>query len=259
MKQHQGQERLPAGYKRCTKCNKVKLLGEFNHRRSNRKDGYDWHCRACKNEYRRTQWRRLHPPPSREKLPEGFRRCTKCDVVKPPDDFHRDNRRIDGRVTRCKACMAVYRHQHHMEHLEKDARQARRWQQENPERAAENNRRWQRENPEKARAKVARYRRKNPEKARANVARYHARKAGLLATLTDLQWREILEEWGYRCAYCGRAEKQFGSTLHQEHVIPVSQGGGYTAENIVPSCPQCNSKKSARTPGQAGMDFMPMF
>ena len=245
MRQRQKQEKLPAGYKRCTKCGRVKPLGKFSRRRSNKKDGHDWHCRACRSKYRRAKWRRLHPFPSREKLPEGFKRCTKCDAVKPFDDFHRNSRnKTNGRVAWCKVCMAEYKHQHHIEHLERDARQARCWCQKNPEKVAANGRRWGQENPGKVRAKTA---------------RYHARKMGLPATLTDSQWQEILEEWGWCGAYCGRDEYQFEGVLQQEHVIPVTQGGGYTLANIVPACPQCNHRKHARTPEQAGLDFMPIF
>jgi 5-methylcytosine-specific restriction endonuclease McrA len=37
-----------------------------------------------------------------------------------------------------------------------------------------------------------------------------------------------------------------GLKLTQEHVIPVSRGGGTTAENIVPACGKCNSSKKDR-------------
>ena len=37
--------------------------------------------------------------------------------------------------------------------------------------------------------------------------------------------------------------KQFGEQLHQEHFIPLSKGGGYTHNNIIPACRSCNSSK----------------
>lgn len=69
-----------------------------------------------------------------------------------------------------------------------------------------------------------------------------ARKNNLPATLTNEEWKEIKNSFDDRCAYCG--EKK---TLVQEHVIPLCRGGGYTKDNIVPSCASCNSKKGKRT------------
>lgn len=51
-----------------------------------------------------------------------------------------------------------------------------------------------------------------------------------------------------RCAYCGDA-----APTVLDHVIPVSQDGAHTPENLVPACVSCNQKKAARTPEQANM------
>lgn len=65
-----------------------------------------------------------------------------------------------------------------------------------------------------------------------------ARKNNLPSTLTRTEWEDIQKTYDYRCAYCGEKKK-----LAQDHVIPIVKGGGYTAENIVPACKSCNSKK----------------
>ena len=75
--------------------------------------------------------------------------------------------------------------------------------------------------------------------------RRRARLAGVLATLTVAQWEAILALHGGKCSYCGRSGK-----LTQDHVVPLSKGGGTTAENIVPACVTCNAKKGARTPSE---------
>ena len=43
------------------------------------------------------------------------------------------------------------------------------------------------------------------------------------------------------------------SDLTYDHVIPRSQGGKTTWENIVSACETCNSEKAGRTPAQAHM------
>lgn len=55
----------------------------------------------------------------------------------------------------------------------------------------------------------------------------------------------------YVCQYCHRSYKV--EQLNLDHVIPVSQGGTRTWENIVTACLTCNVRKGGRTPDEAGM------
>jgi len=57
--------------------------------------------------------------------------------------------------------------------------------------------------------------------------------------LTPDQWFQILETWGC-CAYCGDLEK----ALQKDCVLPLSRGGRYTLDNVVPACGSCNASKS---------------
>ena len=57
--------------------------------------------------------------------------------------------------------------------------------------------------------------------------------------LTPAQWASIREAWG-GCAYCGTD----ALTLQRDCVLPLSRGGRYTIENIVPACRSCNASKS---------------
>jgi len=53
------------------------------------------------------------------------------------------------------------------------------------------------------------------------------------------------------CQYCG---KRFAtSDLNLDHVVPRSQGGITSWENVVCSCHRCNRSKGGLTPVQAGM------
>jgi 5-methylcytosine-specific restriction endonuclease McrA len=57
-----------------------------------------------------------------------------------------------------------------------------------------------------------------------------------------------------RCQYCGEALPQQELTF--DHVIPKSQGGDTSWENVVTCCLKCNGKKGGRTPKQAGMKLL---
>lgn len=54
----------------------------------------------------------------------------------------------------------------------------------------------------------------------------------------------------YECQYCGSTED-----LTFDHVVPESQGGGKDWQNIVAACLECNKRKGARTPEEAGMSL----
>jgi 5-methylcytosine-specific restriction endonuclease McrA len=53
------------------------------------------------------------------------------------------------------------------------------------------------------------------------------------------------------CQYCGI--QQLRSQLTLDHVIPRSQGGATSWENLVAACRSCNHRKGGRTPEQAAM------
>ena len=56
------------------------------------------------------------------------------------------------------------------------------------------------------------------------------------------------------CQYCGRAFLR--AELNLDHVIPRSQGGTSTWENVVCSCLACNRRKGGRSPDEAGMGLL---
>mgnify|MGYP001192054434 FL=1 len=56
------------------------------------------------------------------------------------------------------------------------------------------------------------------------------------------------------CQYCGN--KFDARDLNLDHVVPRQHNGPTTWENIVCSCIPCNSRKSNKTPEQAGMNLI---
>jgi len=95
-------------------------------------------------------------------------------------------------------------------------------------------------NPEKYRNRYnLYYRGEGKERIIAIGKRRDAKKKNAVATLTPEQWLDTLESFGNCCVYCG--DKL--TNVQQDHVIPVSSGGGYTKKNMLPACKSCNSSK----------------
>jgi 5-methylcytosine-specific restriction endonuclease McrA len=74
-------------------------------------------------------------------------------------------------------------------------------------------------------------------------ARASRRRAGRMARadndLTLEQWVAIRDAWGC-CAYCSTVTP----ALQKDCVLPLSRGGRYTLDNVVPACGSCNASKS---------------
>ena len=74
-------------------------------------------------------------------------------------------------------------------------------------------------------------------KARADRRR-RRRVAGADNDLTATQWVALQTAWG-GCAYCGATDR----ALQRDCVLPISRGGRYTLDNVVPACRSCNTSK----------------
>lgn len=85
------------------------------------------------------------------------------------------------------------------------------------------------------------------------AARGHARSRAPDPT-PNLTNTALFARDGNLCLYCGQ---HFGRpSLTRDHVLPISKGGLDLWENVVSACFQCNSRKSNRTPQQAGMPLL---
>ena len=74
-------------------------------------------------------------------------------------------------------------------------------------------------------------------KARADLRRKR-RLERVVHDLTDRQWTALKDAWS-GCAYCGATDKP----LQRDCVLPISRGGRYTLDNVVPACRSCNTSK----------------
>jgi 5-methylcytosine-specific restriction endonuclease McrA len=64
----------------------------------------------------------------------------------------------------------------------------------------------------------------------------------------------VLARDAYTCQYCGAEPHKTALTV--DHVIPRSQGGEASWQNLVTACAPCNRRKGGRRPLEAGMSLL---
>lgn len=201
--------------------------------------------------------------------------CTKCGEEKlaTAEYFHRSKKSKDGLVSQCKICVGKKVKEWAKNNPEKVKENTRRWNERNPGASANRAKQWRNNNPERYKAVLKKWyeenredhlkknrqryqknrkkyyltklkwNKNNPEKCKEigrNISqRYKARKKMLSNTFTFAQWNTCKKYFNHSCAYCGKPSKQ----LHQEHFVPITNGGGYTVNNIIPACKRCNTSK----------------
>lgn len=58
-------------------------------------------------------------------------------------------------------------------------------------------------------------------------------------SLTPLEWENAIKFFNGKCAYCQKKK-----TLTYEHFVPFKKFGGFTKDNIIPACMDCNRRKN---------------
>lgn len=75
---------------------------------------------------------------------------------------------------------------------------------------------------------------------RARYAKRRRRRVALADNdLSAAEWADLVAAWGGACAYCGAPS----TALQRDCVLPISRGGRYTLDNVVPACASCNASK----------------
>jgi 5-methylcytosine-specific restriction endonuclease McrA len=58
------------------------------------------------------------------------------------------------------------------------------------------------------------------------------------------EWETLKKMYNYKCPCCGKSEPEV--SLTEDHIVPLSKGGGDNIENIQPLCLSCNCKKHTK-------------
>jgi hypothetical protein len=194
----------------CTKCGRTLLLSEFYKANTSRgKFGHSSRCKRCKNELHAKYVAQRWPKP--EPTPTGFKRCSKCSVIKPVSEFTQLKKSRDGFCGRCKECKRAKQRQEYLDHPGRQWAASQRWIKTHKERHDAANRLHQ------------------------AIRRAASRE-------TDLTPDDVLRILKGPCAFCGTKEK-----LTLAHNVPVSRGGLTTIENTFCLCQPCNSQMGTMT------------
>ncbi len=165
------------------------------------------------------------PQPGAEGLPApsapGAKVCSKCRVLKPFTEYHKDPRREDGCYSACKPC-------HSNVQRGGKPRTSRLWPKGTT--SYERVKQWRKDHAAEARKRNGVYK---------SLLRGHAREA----------WFMTLGAYGGSCLCCGSKEQ-----VIPDHVQPVALGGGNAPSNLQPLCRSCNALRT----GEARMvDYRP--
>lgn len=179
-----------------------------------------------------------------EPMPVG-RICRECGKWKPRHRLKKNKKQPFGVEKHCLDCIYIRNMEWQHENVELMRASRKKWADANPGKTELAIKRWSQTHPENIRAIEARNRKKNPERFRRKTQRRAARIKELAHTFTEEEWNEALRAFDYLCAYCGQKPSSEFKTkiLTQDHFIPVTKGGAYTVDNIVPACKTCNSQK----------------
>jgi len=93
---------------------------------------------------------------------------------------------------------------------------------------------------ETIKASQRQWRKENKDKVNYYNQKRRNLKANLISEFTYEDWEECLKFFNHKDAYTGEKMKR----VSQDHIIPISKGGGYLKNNIVPCEGSVNSSKS---------------
>lgn len=212
------------GYKICTKCqNELLASDEYFKVKKGGKYGLDAVCKDCQHDAYINK-REYYINKSKKYYEEN-----KETILEKSKDYnieHKKDKKIYDKeyAIKNKGTKSKYAKEYVKKNKEKIEEYRKKYYKENKERITIINNRWKLNNLDRVR--IIRKRRKNKKKTS-------------ISTLTVEQWQQIKQKFKNKCAYCGKE-----LPLEQDHFIPLSKGGEYTINNIVPACRHCNASKN---------------
>jgi hypothetical protein len=197
--------------RRCSRCGLSKPSIDFS-RRSKSPDGLAGYCKFCAREVVR-QWRNT-PRKAALSIPNGQKRCSCCDSIKPTTEFYNHPDTRDGHQAHCKDCCRSRVQNQRTKDLQKAWRIAnvdrvrllkQTWYRANRSRFAERVKEWRKRNPERAAALDANRRRDaRPEIKSETTIRRRANQYGAEGSFSHAEWLSVVSRFKGKCVCCGQ-------------------------------------------------------
>lgn len=121
-----------------------------------------------------------------------MKKCSKCKVEKPIEEFGIDKHRKDRRNPWCRKCVNEAGQKYRKANPDRRREATKRWRDANIEKHHEINKKWAKANPEKTRQKAKKYRETYPDRVKA----------------ADKKWRENNPE-KYKIVYSRAYQKRY--------------------------------------------------
>jgi 5-methylcytosine-specific restriction endonuclease McrA len=236
----------------CTKCKTWRLFAEFS-KSSNRLDGYDFHCKACKSAYR------IASHDERIARAKAFYQENRERLRAEQNKWYADNaekiravrksRRVykqkpEGYIPFCDR-RKEYNARYNREKRDQITAQKRNYRNNNRDRVRQRETAYRLANIEKKRLYRKKWQKENPDKIREHGHLRRIRKYNGGGKFTAKEWQDLKAFYGYKCLRCGKSESEVMIT--PDHVIPISKGGSNFISNIQPLCLPCNLSKHTDT------------
>jgi len=210
-----------------------KPLSEFHPRRVlgiPADDGYKSRCKDCWNAQSRAE---------RAANLEQYR-AREQEYVEANKNHYRELKRAHQKANpeKYKKALLQYR-KTHSEEINTKARQRRR---QDLEHYREIGRKSREKYSDERNAYQRKYSKANRDKLTLYTNNRRARKLEAEGSHTDKEWQELKAFYKFKCLRCGKQEPEI--KLTRDHVIPLTQGGSDSIDNIQPLCTRCNSKKN---------------
>jgi len=210
-----------------------KPLSEFHPRRIlgiPAGDGYKSRCKDCWNAQARTE---------RTANLEHYR-TRQQEYVEANKEHYRNLKRTHQKANPEKYDEALRKYREaHREEINAKARERR---QQNLDHYREIGRRSREKHADERNAYQREYGKANRNKLTLYINNRRARKLEAEGSHTDEEWQKLKAFYNYRCLCCGKQEPEI--KLTRDHVLPLTQGGSDSIDNIQPLCARCNSKKT---------------
>lgn len=179
-----------------------------------------------------------------------FSSCKICEINKGKDRYLKNPEHAKAlskeRKLKNKQQIKEKNHEYYINNKEKIRIANKKWIKNNSDRFKALNKKWITENKDRFKELNKSWIELNKDKVRLiaakSVQKRIATKNMLPNDFNIAEWENCMLHFHNKCAYCGCEKK-----LSQDHFIPLSKGGEYTKNNIVPACTKCNSSKNNKS------------